>query len=157
MPDSHNPVEGKCKNQVPTLRLYPSAFSAAGLISGLLLALFLLPVFAHAQSALKKVRLALPTKSVSFLAFYVAHHKGFYKDEGIELEPIIMQPALASTAVLTGDIDYNGAVTGETVTDVTVPSCGHAVFVIVAPAGQWHPAPITLSTMVRPKRCRNPS
>jgi NitT/TauT family transport system substrate-binding protein len=28
------------------------------------------------------------------------------------LEPIIMQPALSSTAVLTGDIDYNGAVTG---------------------------------------------
>jgi len=112
MPDSHNPVEVKCKNQVPTLRLYPSAVPAACIISGLLLVLFLLPVYADAQSVLKKVRLALPTKTVSFLAFYVAHHKGFYKDEGIELEPIIMQPALASTAVLTGDIDYNGAVTG---------------------------------------------
>ncbi|MGN6719650.1 MAG: ABC transporter substrate-binding protein [Candidatus Binatia bacterium] len=30
----------------------------------------------------------------------------------MELEQIIMQPALASTAVLTGDLDYNGAVTG---------------------------------------------
>src|SRR3970040_1816356 len=105
MPNSHSPVEVKCKNQVPTPRLYPSAFSAASIISGLLLALFLLPGYALAQSGLKKVRLALPTKSVSFLAFYVAHHKGYYKDEGIELEPIIMQPALASTAVLTGDID----------------------------------------------------
>ena len=56
--------------------------------------------------------LALPTKSVSFLAFYVAHRKGFYRDEGIDLEPILMQPSLASTAVLTGDLDYNGAVTG---------------------------------------------
>jgi NitT/TauT family transport system substrate-binding protein len=78
----------------------------------LMLAFLLLPTPINAQSGLKKVRLALPTKSVSFLAFFVAYHKGFYKDEGIELEPIIMQPALASTAVLTGDIDYNGAVTG---------------------------------------------
>jgi NitT/TauT family transport system substrate-binding protein len=69
-------------------------------------------MYADAQSGLEKVRLALPTKSVSFLAFHIAYHKGFYRDEGIELEPIIMQPALSSTAVLTGDIDYNGAVTG---------------------------------------------
>jgi ABC-type nitrate/sulfonate/bicarbonate transport system substrate-binding protein len=82
------------------------------IISGLLPVLLSLPVSAQAQLGLKKVRLALPTKSVSFLAFYSAHHMGFYKDEGIELEPIIMQPTLASTAVLTGDIDYNGAVTG---------------------------------------------
>jgi len=70
------------------------------------------PAIAQAQSALKKVRLALPTPTVSFLAFHVAHRKGFYQDEGIEFEPIIMQPSLASTAVLTGDLDYNGAVTG---------------------------------------------
>lgn len=74
--------------------------------------MFLSPVLAQAQSVTKKVRLALPTKSVSFLAFYVAHRKGFYRDEGIDLEPILMQPSLASTAVLTGDLDYNGAVTG---------------------------------------------
>jgi NitT/TauT family transport system substrate-binding protein len=112
MPISHNPVEVKFNDQAPTVKLSQSAVPATRLISGLLLGLFLLPVYAYAQSDLKKVRLALPTKSVSFLAFYAAHHKGFYKDEGIELEPIIMQPALASTAVLTGDIDYNGAVTG---------------------------------------------
>ena len=40
----------------------------------LLLVLVVLPVYADAQSGLKKVRLALPTKSVSFLAFYVAYH-----------------------------------------------------------------------------------
>ena len=70
------------------------------------------PEGVYAQGELKKVRMALPTKSVSFLAFYSAYHKGFYKREGIDLEFIIMQPALASTALLTGDLDYNGAVTG---------------------------------------------
>jgi NitT/TauT family transport system substrate-binding protein len=65
-----------------------------------------------AQTSLKKVRMALPTHSATFLAAYSAYHKGFYKDEGIDLEIIIMQPTLASTALLTGDLDYNGAVTG---------------------------------------------
>ena len=73
---------------------------------------FSLPAFAQTQPSFKKVQLALPTKRVAFLAFYVAHHKGFYRDEGVEFEPILMQPALASTALITGDMDYNGAVTG---------------------------------------------
>ena len=86
---------------------------AAGPMLYVLLAFLLsLPASTQAQLAPKKVRLALPTKSVSFLAFYLAHRKGFYRDEGIDLEPILMPPSLASTAVLTGDLDYNGAVTG---------------------------------------------
>ena len=85
---------------------------AAALLTVMLAFLLSLLGTADAQTTLKKVRLALPTKTASFLAFYVAHRKGFYRDEGIELEPIIMQPSLASTAVLTGDLDYNGAVTG---------------------------------------------
>ena len=105
-------AKNKSVNQAPPLRRCPSAMVAALIISGALNVFLSIPVYAQPQSGFKKVRLALPTKSVSFLAFYVAYHKGFYKDEGIELEPIIMQPALASTAVLTGDIDYNGAVTG---------------------------------------------
>lgn len=99
-------------NLVPRVRFYPSTMAAARIVSAFVFVLLMLPVQTYAQSNLKKVRLALPTKTVSFLAFYAAYHRGFYKDEGIELEPIIMQPALASTAVLTGDIDYNGAVTG---------------------------------------------
>jgi len=105
-------VEVQSIRQTRVLTLSASTELAIRILFGLLFALLVLPASGQAQSSLKKVRLALPTKSVSFLAFYVAYHKGFYKDEGIELEPIIMQPALASTAVLTGDIDYNGAVTG---------------------------------------------
>jgi ABC-type nitrate/sulfonate/bicarbonate transport system substrate-binding protein len=43
---------------------------------------------------------------------YTAYHRGFYREEGIDLELIYMPANLASTAVLAGDIDYNGAVTG---------------------------------------------
>jgi NitT/TauT family transport system substrate-binding protein len=65
----------------------------------------------HAQT-LKKVRLASSSTNVSFLALYTALHRGFFKDEGIDLEIIFMPANLASTAVLNGDVDYNGAVTG---------------------------------------------
>src|SRR5258705_11355637 len=62
--------------------------------------------------ALKKVRMASSSTNVSFLALYTALHRGFFKDEGIDLEIIFMPANLASTAVLNGDVDYNGAVTG---------------------------------------------
>ena len=70
-----------------------------------------LPNSVHAQS-LRKVRLASSSTNVSFLALYTALHRGFFKDEGIDLEIILMAANLASTAVLSGDVDYNGAVTG---------------------------------------------
>jgi NitT/TauT family transport system substrate-binding protein len=50
--------------------------------------------------------------NVSFLAIFTALPRGFFKDEGIDLEIIFMPANLASTAVLNGDVDYNGAVTG---------------------------------------------
>jgi NitT/TauT family transport system substrate-binding protein len=66
----------------------------------------------QAQPAAKKIRMGISTTSIVFLPFYAALHKGFYKDEGFDLELIVMSATLASTAVLTGDVDYNGAVTG---------------------------------------------
>jgi len=65
----------------------------------------------HAQP-LKKVHMGSSSTNVSFLALYSALHRGFFKDEGIDLEIIYMPANVASTAVLNGDIDYNGAVTG---------------------------------------------
>jgi NitT/TauT family transport system substrate-binding protein len=65
----------------------------------------------HAQT-LKKVRMGSSSTNVSFLALYTALHRGFFKDEGIDLEIVFMPANLASTAVLNGDVDYNGAVTG---------------------------------------------
>lgn len=65
---------------------------------------------AAAQTALKKVRLGIPATSVSFLPLWVAYHKGFYRDEGIDLDLVLMSTNVANPAVLTGDIDYHGGV-----------------------------------------------
>jgi NitT/TauT family transport system substrate-binding protein len=77
-------------------------------------AIFLLvnPTCLLAQTSLKKVRVSIPAANVTYLPFYAAKDRGYYKDEGLEVEFILMPASLASTAVLTGDIDYNGAVTG---------------------------------------------
>jgi len=77
----------------------------------LLVVTFFLTSSVQAQ-ALKKVRMASSSTNVSFLALYTALNRGFFKDEGIDLEIIFMPANLASTAVLNGDVDYNGAVTG---------------------------------------------
>lgn len=93
---------------------------------------FFLPTLAHPQS-LKKVRMGSSSTNVSFLALYTALHRGFFKDEGIDLEIIFMPANLASTAVLNGDVDYNGAVTG---------TIGAAV--------QGRPMKVLLFTVARP-------
>jgi NitT/TauT family transport system substrate-binding protein len=80
-------------------------------LSAMLLALLCFAPELHAQT-LKKVRMGSSSTNVSFLAIFAAQHRGFFRDEGLDLEIIFMPANLASTAVLNGDLDYNGAVTG---------------------------------------------
>jgi len=67
---------------------------------------------ADAQPELKKVRMGATGTHVGYLPIQVAHHKGFYREEGLDLEIVVMPANIASAASLAGDIDYNGAVTG---------------------------------------------
>jgi NitT/TauT family transport system substrate-binding protein len=80
-------------------------------LGSLLVMVFCFSTDVQAQ-ALKKVRMGSSSTNVSFLAIYAALHRGFFRDEGLDLEIIFMPANLASTAVLNGDLDYNGAVTG---------------------------------------------
>jgi NitT/TauT family transport system substrate-binding protein len=67
---------------------------------------------AYAQPSAKKIRIGVSETHVGYLPLQVAYHKGFYKDEGIELEIVLMPTNVINTATLTGQIDINGAVTG---------------------------------------------
>src|SRR5918996_5819954 len=67
---------------------------------------------AQAQSSPKTVRIGVSETHVGYLPLQVAYHKGFYKDEGIQLEIILMPTNVINTATLTGQLDINGAVTG---------------------------------------------
>ena len=90
-------------------RSRPAIFALA--IAMLSVSFFTAPYVADAQT-LKKVRLGSSSTNVSFLAIYSALHRGFYKNEGIDLEIIQMAANLTSAAVMSGDLDYSAAVTG---------------------------------------------
>jgi ABC-type nitrate/sulfonate/bicarbonate transport system substrate-binding protein len=55
-----------------------------------------------------RVRLALPAKSMGYLPLFVAVHRGFFKDEGIDIEITMMLPQLAHNALLSGDVEFHG-------------------------------------------------
>jgi ABC-type nitrate/sulfonate/bicarbonate transport system substrate-binding protein len=48
-------------------------------------ALLFCPHHSQAQPALKKVRVSIPAANVTYLPFYAAKDRGYYKDEAITL------------------------------------------------------------------------
>jgi ABC-type nitrate/sulfonate/bicarbonate transport system substrate-binding protein len=46
------------------------------------------------------------------LPFHLAYHKGFYREQGIDLETIFMSTQAVNAAFVRGDLDYSAAVNG---------------------------------------------
>jgi NitT/TauT family transport system substrate-binding protein len=74
----------------------------------LLTVVALIGSLATAVFAADRVKLALPAKSMGYLPLFVAVHRGFFRDENIEIETPMMLPQLAHNALLSGDVDYHG-------------------------------------------------
>lgn len=55
-----------------------------------------------------KIRFALPGNSMGYLPLFVAVHRGFFKDEGIDIELPRLIPAMAQNALMSGDVHYHG-------------------------------------------------
>ncbi len=68
-----------------------------------ILALF---VFVAPLQAAEKVRLSVSSIDVSFLTAGVGYKRGFFRDEGLDVELIRMNANISVTALSTGDIDY---------------------------------------------------
>lgn len=56
-----------------------------------------------------RVKLALPAKSMGYLPLFIAVHRGFFRDEGIDIDVPLMLPQLAHSALLSGEVNYHGA------------------------------------------------
>ncbi len=67
---------------------------------------FTLSVPARALEAADKVRVAITNLNMSFLPAGVALKKGFFRDEGMDVELIRMNTPNTVTALMTGDIGY---------------------------------------------------
>ena len=76
----------------------------ARLLSGLLL----LASLSIAELIMGAERIVVGTPSRGLFEFpaVVALRKGYYKDEGLEVDKVQMQPAIAVKALISGDIDY---------------------------------------------------
>lgn len=78
----------------------------------LILSIFIPDANIHAQTSVKKTRMGIQSTNIGFLPFHVAYHKGFYREQGIDLEIISMSTAAVNTAFMRGDLDYSAAVNG---------------------------------------------
>ncbi|HEX2260106.1 MAG TPA: ABC transporter substrate-binding protein, partial [Candidatus Binatia bacterium] len=60
------------------------------------------------QPAVSAERIVIGTPSRGLFEFpvVVAIRKGYYKDEGFDVDKVQMQPAIAVKALISGDIDY---------------------------------------------------
>jgi NitT/TauT family transport system substrate-binding protein len=83
--------------------------------------------------------MATPSRGLFEFPVVVAMRKGFFKDEGIEVEKVQMQPALGVKALMTGDVGYllawgsalRAAVTGVPIKAV-VGFAGRPLHVLIA-------------------------
>lgn len=62
-----------------------------------------------ASAQLKKVRFSTTGVSISELPFKVAQLRGFYREEGLEVESILIRGAVGMQALLGGSVDYTSA------------------------------------------------
>jgi NitT/TauT family transport system substrate-binding protein len=74
-----------------------------------LVLLFLASVATPLSAQLKKVRFSTTGISVSELPFKVAQLKGFYREEGLDVEMILIRGAVGMQALLGGSVDYTSA------------------------------------------------
>ncbi|MSP37194.1 MAG: ABC transporter substrate-binding protein [Deltaproteobacteria bacterium] len=73
------------------------------------LALLLLFDSSPAFAQLKKVRFSVSAASIAELPFRIAHVKGFYREEGLDVEVIFIRGAVGMQALLGGSVDFTSA------------------------------------------------
>jgi NitT/TauT family transport system substrate-binding protein len=56
----------------------------------------------------EKIRTAIPQANLNYLSIYVAESGGFFRDEGLENEAVVISGPLATAALLSGDVDFSG-------------------------------------------------
>jgi len=68
-------------------------------------ALMLLIITTMAEA--RSVQVSIPAHSVSHIAFYAAQDNGYYREEGLDVELILMAAPVAIRALIGGDVDVS--------------------------------------------------
>lgn len=73
-----------------------------------LLAALAIPPKAEAQG-LRKVHATIPALTESSIAFFIAKEKGYWREEGLEVELIVARAAASIQAVIAGNVEFGTA------------------------------------------------
>src|SRR5207253_114895 len=55
----------------------------------------------------RSIKVSIPAHSVSHIAFYSAKERGYYRDEGLDVELILMAAPVAIRALIGGDVEVS--------------------------------------------------
>ena len=75
----------------------------------LLTSLLVVAIASPVRAQLKKVRFSVSAASIAEVPFRIAHVKGFYRDEGLDVEVIMIRGAVGMQALLGGSVDYTSS------------------------------------------------
>jgi len=73
-----------------------------------ILAIIILALATSAARA-EKIRTAIPQANLNYLSIHVADAKGFFREEGLDNETVVISGPLSIAALLSGDVDFSGA------------------------------------------------
>jgi ABC-type nitrate/sulfonate/bicarbonate transport system substrate-binding protein len=71
--------------------------------------LFALCFFLAQPAFAEKIRSAVPGLNLNYLSIFTAEARGFFKDEGLENETIVIGGPAGIAALVSGDVDFSGA------------------------------------------------
>src|ERR1041384_492802 len=74
---------------------------------GLMIASWFL--FMPSSGAAEKIRTSVPGLNLNYLSIFSAEAKGFFKDEGLENETIVIGGPAGIAALVSGEVDFSGA------------------------------------------------
>jgi NitT/TauT family transport system substrate-binding protein len=72
-------------------------------------ATFILVVAANHGARAEKIRTAIPQANLNYLSIFTADAKGYFRDEGLDNETVVISGPLSIAALLSGDVDFSGA------------------------------------------------
>jgi ABC-type nitrate/sulfonate/bicarbonate transport system substrate-binding protein len=78
-------------------------------VNSLLILAFLVVILVTAPASAEKVRTITPRATLNYLSVPVAEVKGFFRDENLENETIVIPGTTAIAALVSGEVDYSGA------------------------------------------------
>jgi len=77
--------------------------------AGIFAFVFLILASSPALPQLKKIRFSTSSIAVTELQFRIAQLKGFYREEGLELETLLIRGSVGMQALIGGSVDYASA------------------------------------------------